>query len=150
MFLHKSHIWEKSGSWETPGQSECTIFTSTMSPDQNDEKSWFFFTCLYKFMKIKSWLEIFLMRIIKSGWCLSDLETKIGCSQEWVDWEWSDFFACWYKFKNTGTFNNLWTSLVKSLSGLLGHEILKSSDLKNEVMNWADFLDAGNDGIIFG
>ena len=53
MFLHKSHIWEKSGSWETPDQSECTIFTSTMSPDQNDEKSWFFLHVYTSSWKLK-------------------------------------------------------------------------------------------------
>ena len=35
---------------------------------------------------------------------------------------------------------------------LFGHGTLKSalSPLKNKFMNWADFLHAGSDGIIFG
>ena len=35
---------------------------------------------------------------------------------------------------------------------LLGHRTLKSAvpPLKNKLMNWADFLHAGSDGIIFG
>ena len=71
MFLHKSHIWEKSGSWKTLGQSECLIFTSTMSPKQNHEKTWFFLH-LYKFMKI-SWIELFSVGIVKSGCCFSGI-----------------------------------------------------------------------------
>ena len=42
--------------------------------------------------------------------------------------------------------------MVKYGSDLLGPGTLKSalSQLKNKSMNWADFLHAGSDGIIFG
>ena len=40
----------------TLGQSDCWIFKSTMSLEQNDEKGWFF-ACWYKFIAIKSWLK---------------------------------------------------------------------------------------------
>ena len=38
------------------GQSDCRIFKSNISLEQNDEKAWFF-ACWYKFIEIKSWLE---------------------------------------------------------------------------------------------
>ena len=42
MFLHKSHIWEKSYSWDIMdqnvlSQSDCQIFKSALSPKQIDE-----------------------------------------------------------------------------------------------------------------
>ena len=45
VFLHGSHTWEKSGSWDM-GQnalspSDCRIFKLTVSLEQNDEKAWF-------------------------------------------------------------------------------------------------------------
>ena len=42
--------------------------------------------------------------------------------------------------------------MVKHDCNLLGPGTLKSalSQLKNKLMNWADFLHAGSDGIIFG
>ena len=42
--------------------------------------------------------------------------------------------------------------MVRYGCGLLGPGALKSSlsQLKNKSMNWADFLHAGSDGIIFG
>ena len=40
-------------------------------------------------------------------------------------------------------------TIVKYECGLLGHGTLKSAYLKNELMNWADFLHAGGDAIIF-
>ena len=57
--LHKSHIRETSGSWDmgknTLAQSDYRIFKSTISSEQNDEIG--FFACLYKSMKMKSWLK---------------------------------------------------------------------------------------------
>ena len=64
--------------------------------------------------------------------------------------EWSWFFACTYmvsgKLKVT-----LGMHLVKYACDLLGPGALKSalSQLKNKSMNWADFLHAASDGIIF-
>ena len=36
--------------------SDCRIFKSTISLEQNDEKAWFF-ACWYKLIEIKSWLK---------------------------------------------------------------------------------------------
>ena len=64
--------------------------------------------------------------------------------------ELSSFFVCLYmvsgKLKVT-----LGMHMVKYGSDLLGPGTLKSalSQLKNKSMNWADFLHAGIDGIIF-
>ena len=60
------------------------------------------------------------------------------------------FFACSYmsaKLKVT-----LGMHMVKYGCDLLGPGTLKSasSQLKNKSMNWADFLHAGSDAIIFG
>ena len=45
VFLHKSHIWEKSGSWDMGqnalNQSDYRIFKTNKSLEQNDEKAWF-------------------------------------------------------------------------------------------------------------
>ena len=65
--------------------------------------------------------------------------------------ELSCFFACSYmvsgKLKVT-----LGMHMVKYGCDLLGPGTLKSasSQLKNKLMNWADFLHAGSDVIIFG
>ena len=65
--------------------------------------------------------------------------------------ELSWFFACSYmvsgKLKVT-----LGMHMVKYGCDLLGPVSLKSalSQLKNKSMNWADFLHAGSNGIIFG
>ena len=65
--------------------------------------------------------------------------------------ELSWFFACSYmvsgKLKVT-----LGVHMVKYGCDVLGPGTLKSalSQLKNKSMNWADFLHAGSDGIIFG
>ena len=40
--------------------------------------------------------------------------------------------------------------MVNNGHGLLVHESLESAYLKNEFMNWADFLNADSDAIIFG
>ena len=43
VFLHKSHTWEKSGSWDMGqndlDQSDCSILKLTVSLEQNDEKA---------------------------------------------------------------------------------------------------------------
>ena len=65
--------------------------------------------------------------------------------------ELSWFFACSYilsgKLKIT-----MGMHMVKYACDLLGPGTLKSasSQLKNKLMNWADFLHAGSDVIIFG
>ena len=57
VFLHKSHIWVKTGSWDIDrnalGLSDFRIFKSTISVEQKNPDAWFF-VCWYKFLKIKS------------------------------------------------------------------------------------------------
>ena len=75
---------------------------------------------------------------------------KNAVSQEWMN-ELTWFFACSYmvsgKLKVT-----LGIQMVKYGCDLIDPGALKStlSQLKNKSMNWADFLHAGSDGIIFG
>ena len=38
------------------GQSDCSIFKSTISLEQNNKKAWFF-ACWHRFMEIRSWLK---------------------------------------------------------------------------------------------
>ena len=84
-----------------------------------------------------------------------------GCGQKWT---WDSNFNEWinlaeflhaniYIFKKAKSyFNSYWVGMVKYGCVLLGHRILKSAipQLKNKLMNWADFLHAGSDGINFG
>ena len=96
--MHKSHTWEKSGSWDMGqnvlGQSDCRIFKSTVSLEQNDEKAWFF-TCWCRFVEIKSWSKNILVGMVKNEYGYSGLRTlKLAVSQErinWVNW----FLVCW-------------------------------------------------------
>ena len=43
--MHKSHTWEKFGSWDMGqnalDQSDCSISKLTISLEQDDEKAWF-------------------------------------------------------------------------------------------------------------
>ena len=70
MFLHKSHIWEISDSWNIGQnafcQSDYTIFKSTLSLEENDEKAWFF-ACCYRQIEIKSWLKNIEVGTVKTG-----------------------------------------------------------------------------------
>ena len=49
VFLYRSCTWEKSGSWDMGqnalSQSDCRIFKSTISLEQNNEKAWCF--CIF-------------------------------------------------------------------------------------------------------
>ena len=49
-------------------------------------------------------------------------------------------------------FNSYWEGMVKYGCALLGHRTLKSAipQFKNKSMNWAEFLHAGSDAIVFG
>ena len=61
VFLHKSYIWGKPYPWDMNknglSQSDCRIFNSAISSKQISEKA-SFFSCWYKFTKIKSWSKI--------------------------------------------------------------------------------------------
>ena len=45
--------------------------------------------------------------------------------------------------------NYFWVGVVKNDHGLVVHETVKSAYLKNEFINWAGFLNADSDAIIF-
>ena len=104
IFLHKSHICEKSCSWDMAqnalGQLDFGIFKSSVSLEQNDEIAWFF-ACWYKFMEIKSWLNNIKIGFDEKWvWPLQpqDSQTKLAVSQEGISGM-NGYFACWYKFK---------------------------------------------------
>ena len=75
---------------------------------------------------------------------------KLTLSQEWIhgmNW----FFACWFEFRKAKSyFTDFWVYSVKNGHGSLLYQILKILYLKNEWMNWADFLHAYCHAIIFG
>ena len=87
--MHKAHTWEKSGSWDMGqdalGQSDCSIFKSTVSLEQNDEKT-LFFACCYRLMEIKSWSKNIGVGLVKNGCGHSGLRTlKLAVSQEGIN-----------------------------------------------------------------
>ena len=90
--------------------------------------------------------------MVKNGCAQSGRGTlKFTVSQIWADGiNW--FFACWYKFRKAKSwFIDFWVGMVKNGDGLLVHETLKSAVSPEWVyMNWADFLNADNDAIVFG
>ena len=146
--MHKSHTWEKSSSRDMGQnsliQSNCRIFKSSVSLEENDGKAWFF-ACWYKFMEIKSWSKngLFGVGTLKSA-----------VSQEWID-EMNWFFACWYKFRKVNSyFANYWVGTVKNGWGRIDHRTLKSGvshkwfDELSRLVEW--FLHVDIDGIIFG
>ena len=73
-------------------------------------------------------------KLIKKSW------TYLTISQEendGINW----FFVFIYKFRKAKSyFNNFWVGMVQSGLGCLDHGTLKSSDLRNELMNWAGYL----------
>ena len=79
-FLHKSHTWEKSGSWDMGqnalNQSDSSIFKFTKFLEQNDEKAWFVaYWC--RFMEIKSLLKNIGVGMVKNGCGHSGLRTLL-------------------------------------------------------------------------
>ena len=68
-------IFENFGSWDMCqnllGQSDYRIFKSTTSLEQNDEV--WFFTCLYSFIEIKSWLKNIGMGVVINGFAHSEI-----------------------------------------------------------------------------
>ena len=70
------------------GQSDCRIFKSTISLEQNDEKDWFF-ACWYKFIEI-----VVINECAHSG----HTTRKLAVSHKeinGIDW----FLVHWYKFR---------------------------------------------------
>ena len=90
LFLHKSHIYEKSGSWDMGqnalgvyNQSDWRTFKSTVSLEQIDEKAQIF-SFYYRFMEIKSWLKNIGVGVVKNGCGYSGLRT-LAVSQETIN-----------------------------------------------------------------
>ena len=89
VFFHKSHTWEKSGSWDMDqdalDQSDCSMFKLVVSLEHNDGKAWFFaYWC--RFVEIKSWLKNIGVGLVKNGCGHSGLRTvKLAVSQEGIN-----------------------------------------------------------------
>ena len=103
------------------GQSSDGTIKLTVSEGWADEINCFF-ACWYVITKIKIWLKIFWLGMVKSQkwvWPAWSWESKI-VSQKWahgISW----FFAWWYKFRKTKCwFNNFWVGVVKNGHGILG------------------------------
>ena len=85
--------------------------------------------------------------MIKTGCDRSGHRTlKLTVSHKWTDgMNW--LLVSRRKFRNAKSyFSNFWVGLVKNWHGHLVHETLKSV-LKNEFMDWFDFLHADCDAI---
>ena len=142
LYSYLLYIWEQSGSWDmyqnTLEQSDCKIFKSTISLEQNIEKVWLF-ACWYQIMKIKSWLTNIEMGLVKNMCGHYGHRTlKLAVSQEvnnGINW----FSLCLYKFRKAKSyFNSFWVVVVKNGHDLLDHETLKSvvSQKWIAVMSW--------------
>ena len=88
--------------------------------------------------------------MVKYGCDNSDHGTlKLIVSQKWADGiNW--FLHAGTKSEKIKLIQWFWVGMVNNGHGLLVHESLESAYLKNEFMNWADFLNADSDAIIFG
>ena len=102
VFLNKSVIWGKSGSWDMGqnalSQLDCRIFKSTISLEQNDEIARFF-ACWYniKFsINFANWMGVIRNLYDHYGdgtlWLF-----RIRCILKLGAIKW--FFACCYKFR---------------------------------------------------
>ena len=95
-------ILENVGSWDmcqnVLGQSDCRIFKSTISLEDNDEKVWLF-ACWYKFIKMESWLKNIGMSVVINVCTHSGCRNlKLAVSQtaiNGINW----FLVFWYKFR---------------------------------------------------
>ena len=88
--LGKLRVLEKSGSWDmgqnTLSQSDCKIFKSTISLEQNDEKDWFF-ACWYRFMENRSWLKNIGVCVAKNACGHTVVRTlKLAVCQGKMNW----------------------------------------------------------------
>ena len=103
-YLGKTCVpWCFPRSQNALGQSDCKIFKSNTSLEQNDEIAWFF-TFWYKFMKIESWSENIAVSLVKNGGGHSGQRTlKLPVSQERINGI-SWFFECWYKLRKASSY----------------------------------------------
>ena len=137
-----------SQKWVWPIWSLDSKINCISSPEWTNGINWFF-ACWHKFTQTKRWLKNFWVSMVKNG-CgqFGDGTLNLTVSEEWTDGiKW--FFAYQYKFRKAKCwFSDFWMGMVKNDHGLLVHETLLY--LKNEFMNWADFLNVDSDAIIFG
>ena len=97
LFLLKFNIWEKSGLLDIGqnalSQSDYRIFNSTVSLEQNDEKTWLF-AWWYRFMEVRSWLKNIGVTVVKNRCGHSVLRTlKLAvCQGEISEIDW--FLVC--------------------------------------------------------
>ena len=91
-----------------------------------NEINWFW-VCLHKFMKAKSYFDNLLVVVIRNGCGLLGLQTlRSIVFQEPID-EMSWFFVCWYKFRKAKSYYNIYQlSMLKKRWGFRDHETLKS------------------------
>ena len=115
----------------------------TVSEEWTDGINWFY-ACWYRFTKIESLSKIFWLGIVKNR-CGQSGHGTLKLAVSIAYW----FFACWYKFRKPKSWHNdFWVDLIKNDCGLFVHETIKSACLKNECVNWVDFLIANNDTIV--
>ena len=93
------------------------------------------------------WSKVFVAALVSGHWNWLHLKNELM--------KWTDFFACWYKFRKAKNyFNNYWLGMVKNRRGLIYHETLKTGvphkwfDKLCRLIEW--FLHADSHGIIFG
>ena len=99
------------GDWKFWGELGCDQSGDgtqklTVSKEWTDGINWFF-TCSYRFTKIKSWSEMFCVVMVKNGCYQPGHRTlKLTVSQKWaggINW----FFAYWYKFRKAKSWFNI-------------------------------------------
>ena len=101
---------------------------------------------LIQIHKIKCWSNIFWVGMVKNGCGQSGHgNLKLTVPQKWtngINW----FFSSWYKFRRAKSwFNDFGGGCSQKWPWPFN-----SWDPKNEVMNWADFLNVDSDPKVFG
>ena len=94
----------------------------TPSQELTDEELSDFFVGWYNFMRIKRWLKILVIGVVKNGFGQSCEKTlKLTLFEEWIDGiNW--FFACWYRFTKIKSWSKIyWVGMVKNGCGQSGH-----------------------------
>ena len=96
------------------GHSHCSHRTLKLAVSQEiiNGINWFWL-CLYKFRKAKSYFNNFWVVMVKNGHGVLGLGMlKSAVSQKWID-EVNWFFVCWYKFRKAKSYlNNYWVNIV--------------------------------------
>ena len=129
--LGKSQVPEIWMGQNTLGQSDCRIFKSIVSLQENYLKAWFF-AYWYRFMDIGAGL-------VKNGCGHSGLRAlNSAVSEERINW--LNWFWCVDKNseKPKVHFDNFWVVVVKNGRGFFGCGTPKN--LLNELLKWADFF----------